>query len=82
MLTDQVCFQKTVNGVEDLESRLERIKLEAAATEQHNSRLESQHENISKETCRTEDCGGEDSEVCNVCLTNHCQAPAGRWPQF
>lgn len=67
-----------MNGVEDLESRLERIKLEAAATEQHHSRLENQHENNSEETSRTEDCGGEDSEVCNVCLKYHSQAPAGR----
>lgn len=67
-----------MNGVEDLESRLERIKLEAAATEQHNNRLESQHENNSdKETCKTEDCGGEDSEVCNVCSKYHsCRALA------
>lgn len=54
-----------MNSVEDLESRLQRIKLEAAVTEEHNSRLESQQENNSdKETCKT----SEDSEVCNVCL--------------
>lgn len=63
--------------MEDQESRLQRIKLEAAVTEQHNSRLESQQENNSdKETCKT----NEDSEVCNVCLKYHSQAPAGCWP--
>ncbi|TWW57850.1 hypothetical protein D4764_07G0005690 [Takifugu flavidus] len=55
------CFQKTVNAVEDLESRLQRIKLETAVIEQHNSRLENQkEENSDKETCKT----GEDSEPC------------------
>lgn len=67
-----------MNAVEDLECRLQRIKLEAAVTEQHNSRLESQQENSDKETCKT----SEDSEVCNVCLKYHSQASAGRWPQF
>lgn len=68
-----------MNAVEDLESRLQRIKLEAAVTEQHNSRLERQQEiNSNKVTCKT----SEDSEVCNVCLKYHAHAPAGRWPQF
>ncbi|CAF93404.1 unnamed protein product [Tetraodon nigroviridis] len=54
-------FAETVNAVEDTESRLQRIKLEAAVIEQHNSRLESQQEkNSDKETCRT----SEDSEPC------------------
>lgn len=68
-----------MNAVEDPESRLQRIKLEAAVIEQHNSRLESQQENNSdKETCKS----SEDSEVCNICLKYHSQAPAGRRPQF
>ncbi|XP_011613067.1 FIGNL1-interacting regulator of recombination and mitosis [Takifugu rubripes] len=54
-------LSKTVNAVEDLESRLQRIKLETAVIEQHNSRLENQkEENSDKETCKT----GEDSEPC------------------
>lgn len=78
MSTDHgYCFQKTVNAVEDMESRIQRIKLEAAVVEQHNSRLESQQENnVDKETCRA----SEDSEVCNVCSKYHSQAPSGCWP--
>lgn len=73
------CFQKTVNAVENLESRLQRIKLETAVIEQHNSRLENQkEENSHRETCQT----GKDSEVCNVCLKYHSQAPAEHWFQL
>lgn len=73
------CFLKTVNAVEDLESRLQRIKLETAVIEQHNSRLENQKdENSDKETCKT----GRDSEVCNVYLKYHSQAPAEHWLQL
>lgn len=35
-----------VNALEDVESRLKRIKLEAAVIEQHNKKLESQIENV------------------------------------
>lgn len=68
-----------MNAVEDLESRLQRIKLETAAIEQHNSRLENRKdENSDQEACKT----GSDSEVCNVCLKYHSQAPAEYWLQL
>lgn len=52
-----------MNAVEDMESRLQRIKLEAAVTEQHNSRLENQQETHSdKEDSKIVDV----SEVCNI----------------
>ncbi|XP_078024858.1 FIGNL1-interacting regulator of recombination and mitosis isoform X1 [Epinephelus lanceolatus] len=38
-------LSKTVNGQEDVESRLQRLKLETAAIEQHNERLENNKEN-------------------------------------
>lgn len=35
-----------VNALEDVESRLKRIKLEAAVIEKHNNKLENQKENV------------------------------------
>lgn len=35
-----------VNALEDVESRLKRIKLEATVIEQHNNKLENQKENV------------------------------------
>lgn len=70
--TGHYCLRQTVNAVEDLDSRLQRIKQEAAVIEQHNSNLENQIENNSdKETCKT----AKDSEVCDVCLKY--QTPVG-----
>lgn len=54
---------QTVNGVEGVDSRLQRIKQEAAVIEQHNEKLEKQEENVlNKESPNS----AADQEVCDV----------------
>ncbi|XP_041791809.1 uncharacterized protein C1orf112 homolog [Chelmon rostratus] len=50
-------LSKTVNSQEDVESRLQRIKLETAVIEQHNEKLENSKENASnKPSADSEPC--------------------------
>lgn len=53
---------QTVNAVEGVDSRLQRIKLEVAVIEQHNEKLEKQEENVlNKESANS----AADQEVCD-----------------
>ncbi|XP_059197361.1 FIGNL1-interacting regulator of recombination and mitosis [Centropristis striata] len=54
-------LSKTVNAQEDVESRLQRLKLETAVTEQHNERLENDKEKTSNKPAAE----AADSEPCS-----------------
>ncbi|XP_068563326.1 FIGNL1-interacting regulator of recombination and mitosis [Cebidichthys violaceus] len=54
-------LSKTVNAQEDVESRLQRLKLETAVIEQHNERLETTEENASNELSAEAAAGSEPS---------------------
>uniref|UniRef100_A0A8D0D445 Fignl1 interacting regulator of recombination and mitosis n=1 Tax=Sander lucioperca TaxID=283035 RepID=A0A8D0D445_SANLU len=49
-------LSKTVNAQEDVESRLQRLKLETAVIEQHNERLENNKENASNKPAAEAPC--------------------------
>lgn len=54
---------QTVNAVEGVDLRLQRIKQEVAVIEQHNEKLEKQEENVlNKESANS----AADQEVCDV----------------
>lgn len=56
-----------MNALEDVDSRLQRIKLETTVIEQHNERLENKKENaLNKPAANTV----VDSEVCDVIKLN------------
>lgn len=59
---------QTVNAVEGVDSRLQRIKEEAAVIEQHNEKLEKQEENVLKKESAN---SAADQEVCDVKIIMH-----------
>lgn len=56
---------QTVNAQEDVESRLQRLKVETAAVEQHNERLENSRENTSDKPAAD---AVSDSEVSDIVM--------------